>query len=226
MSCSPRAPGSPARRWVATRSASGCGARDGWRRPTGTVTADTDRVAADVLAAGRSVEAEHLLVLPLSVKEEPVGVLEVHRPGAPFSAHDRSVLRSLASLISVELENTRLYQHLDGLFRSYLSPDVAHALIADPAQAALGGAVTEVTVLMADLTGFTPFSERSTPVEIVSMLNTYYGAIVPEILGEGGTVTQFIGDAVMALFNAPVRQPDHALRAVRAATALQRAARA
>jgi class 3 adenylate cyclase len=192
----------------------------------GTVTADTDRVAADVLAAGRSVEAEHLLVLPLSVKEEPIGVLEVHRPGAPFSAHDRSVLRSLASLISVELENTRLYQHLDGLFRSYLSPDVARALIADPERAALGGAVTEVTVLMADLTGFTPFSERSTPAEVVSMLNTYYGAVVPEILDEGGTVTQFIGDAVMALFNAPVRQPNHALRAVRAATRLQEAASA
>jgi class 3 adenylate cyclase len=192
----------------------------------GTVTADTDQLAAQVLATHRPVEADRLLVLPLSAKDKPTGVLEVHRPGGPFSAHDRSVLRSLASLVSVELENARLYQHLDGLFRSYLSPEVARALIADPAQAALGGAVTEVTVLMADLTGFTPFSERSTPVEVVSMLNTYYGAIVPEILGQNGTVTQFIGDAVMALFNAPVPQPDHALRAVRAAVGLQEAAAA
>ncbi|HEY2950057.1 MAG TPA: adenylate/guanylate cyclase domain-containing protein [Micromonosporaceae bacterium] len=192
----------------------------------GAVTADAEDLAATVLATHQPAEADHLLVLPLSVKEQPTGVLEVHRPDGPFSAHDRSVLRSLASLVSVELENARLYQHLDGLFRSYLSPDVARALIADPAQAALGGAVAEVTVLMADLTGFTPFSERSTPAEVVSMLNTYYGAIVPEILDESGTVTQFIGDAVMALFNAPVRQPDHALRAVRAALRLQEAAAA
>lgn len=190
----------------------------------GAVTADAEDLAAAVLATHQPAEADHLLVLPLSVKEQPTGVLEVHRRDGPFSTHDRSVLRSLASLVSVELENARLYQHLDGLFRSYLSPDVARALIADPAQAELGGAVAEVTVLMADLTGFTPFSERSTPVEVVSMLNAYYGAIVPEILDEGGTVTQFIGDAVMALFNAPVRQPDHALRAVRAALRLQEAA--
>jgi class 3 adenylate cyclase/GAF domain-containing protein len=190
----------------------------------GTVSADTEQLAAAALSGRQPAEADHTLVLPLSVKEQPTGVLEVHRPGAPFSPQDRSVLRSLASLVSVELENARLYQHLDGLFRSYLSPDVARALLADPAQAALGGAVAEVTVLMADLSGFTPFSERSAPAEVVAMLNTYYGAVVPEILGHGGTVTQFIGDAVMALFNAPVPQPDHALRAVRAAVRLQEVA--
>jgi len=150
----------------------------------------------------------------------------VHRPGASFAPHDRAILRSLASQVSITLENTRLYQHLDGLFRAYLSPDIARALIADPEQAALGGGLAEVTVLMADLTGFTPFSERSQPADVVSMLNTYYGAIVPEILDSGGTVTQFIGDAVMALFNAPVRQPDHALRAARAGLRIQRAAAA
>jgi adenylate cyclase len=192
----------------------------------GTVTTDTEEQAAAVLAGHKPTEADHTLVLPLSVKQQPTGVLEIHRPGRPFSPQDRSVMRSLAGLVSVELENVRLYQHLDGLFRSYLSPDVARALLADPAQAALGGAVAEVTVLMADLTGFTPFSERSTPVEVVTMLNTYYGAVVPEILDQGGTVTQFIGDAIMALFNAPVRQPDHAMRAVRAALRLQEVAAA
>ena len=82
----------------------------------------------------------------------------------------------------------------------------------------------EVTILMADLQGFTPFSERSTPAEVVEMLNTYWGATVPVILAEGGTITQFIGDAVMALFGAPAAQPDHARRAARAALALQAAA--
>jgi len=84
----------------------------------------------------------------------------------------------------------------------------------------------EVTVLMADLRGFTPFSERSTPEAVVAMLNTYYGAIVPVILWHGGTVVQFVGDAVMAIFNAPTRQPDHALRAARAGLGLHRAVEA
>src|SRR5207249_9010372 len=102
----------------------------------------------------------------------------------------RPVLASLASLLSVTLENARLYHQLDGLFRSYLSPDVAAALIADPAQAALGGAVVEVTALFADLRGFTTFSERASPEQIVRMLNRYFGAATERILAEGGTIVQ------------------------------------
>jgi class 3 adenylate cyclase len=164
--------------------------------------------------------------LPIAVKRRAAGVLEAHRPAGGFSVAERAVLTSLASQFSVTLENARLYAQLDGLFRSYMSPGVATALIADPAQAGLGGRLVEVSVLMADLRGFTPFSERSTPDAVVAMLNTYYGAIVPVILGNGGTVVQFVGDAVMAIFNAPTRQPDHALRAARAGLDLHRAVEA
>lgn len=118
-------------------------------------------------------------------------------------------------------QNARLYGQLDELFRSYMSPAVATELLADPTQADLGGRIAEVTVLMADLSGFTPFSENTDPAAVVHMLNTYYGAIVPVILTEGGTVVQFVGDAVMAVFNAPNSQPDHALRAARAGLGLQ-----
>jgi class 3 adenylate cyclase len=76
-------------------------------------------------------------------------------------------------------------------------------------------------VLMGDLRGFTSFSERHRPDEVVAMLNTLYGVVVPVILEAGGTVVQFVGDEVMALFGAPARQPDHALRAARAGLALQ-----
>src|SRR4029450_5077817 len=102
-----------------------------------------------------------------------------------------------------------------------MSPDVAAALIADPDQAALGGSVVEVTALFADLRGFTTFSEAVEPAEIVAMLNRYPGVAVPSILDNGGTIVQFVGDALLALFNAPARQPDHALRAVRAALRMQ-----
>jgi class 3 adenylate cyclase len=76
---------------------------------------------------------------------------------------------------------------------------------------------------MADLRGFTTFSERHRPDEVVSMLNTFYGVVVPVILEAGGTVVQFVGDEVMALFGAPTRQPDHAHRAARAGLGLQAA---
>jgi class 3 adenylate cyclase len=78
-------------------------------------------------------------------------------------------------------------------------------------------------VLFADLRGFTSFSERSSPEEVVALLNRYFGVAVPVVLAEGGTVAHFMGDAIMVLFNAPTRQPDHARRAASAGLALQAA---
>ncbi|WP_330184017.1 hypothetical protein OHB26_10610 [Nocardia sp. NBC_01503] len=192
---------------------------------------DRDLVRIGVLRNGRLHFGDGLppnpaaFVYPLTVRGIRSGVLELLRPGAagPLGPAEHAIARSFASQTSVTLENARLYQQLDGLFRSYMSPQVATTLLADPSQAGLGGEVHEVSVLMADLRGFTPFSEQAGPVQVMRMLNTYYGVIVPEILAEGGTVVQFVGDAVMAIFNAPVRQPDHALRAARAGLAIQRA---
>ncbi|MCO1657116.1 adenylate/guanylate cyclase domain-containing protein [Pseudonocardia humida] len=162
-----------------------------------------------------------VLACPLTVKERSAGVLLARRAGG-FDERDRSLFASLATQLSMGLENARLYHQLDGLFRQYMSPDVATALIADPSQAALGGAVVEVTSVFADLRGFTTFSEQATPQRIVEMLNRYFAVATSAVLAEGGTVVQFVGDAMMALFNAPARQADHAERAARAALAIQR----
>src|SRR4051794_22739987 len=129
------------------------------------------------------------------------------------------LVRAAEALAAERREVRRL-----GLFRRYLSPEVASALLADPGQAALGGATVEVSVLFADLRGYTSFSERSQPTDVVALLNAYFGEAVPEILAAGGTVVQFMGDALMAIFNAPVPQPDHPLRAARAALGMQRRA--
>jgi adenylate cyclase len=164
---------------------------------------------------------------PLHVKGNLAGVLSVPNPSGfrgPTARAGDPLVATLATQVSITLENARLYRELGTLFRQYMSPDVAAALLADPDQAALGGSVVEVTALFADLRGFTTFSEQVEPAEIVRMLNRYHGAAVPCILDNGGTIVQFVGDALLALFNAPARQPDHALRAVRAALAMQRAA--
>jgi len=180
-------------------------------------------IAGDLVAPRVTVERHATRALfPLVVQGRSAGLIALRRDG---ELHEResSVLASLASQLAIALENARLHSRLDGLFRSYLSPEVATSLLADPRRAALGGTVQEVTVLMADLKGFTPFSERTEPGAVVEMLNAYWEVTVPAILGEGGTVVQFVGDAVMGLFGAPAAQPDHALRAARAALAMQQA---
>ncbi len=101
-----------------------------------------------------------------------------------------------------------LHRRIDRLFRQYVSPDVAQALVADPTRAELGGEVVDVSVLFADLRGYTPFSERVSPEEVVALLNRSFGVAVPAVFAEGGTIVQFVGDALMAIFNAPLRQPD------------------
>ena len=175
------------------------------------------------LALRSTLDADATLALPLTVKGHGAGVLLVGRRGSSFPERDRAVLESLASQLSIALENTRLYRQLDGLFRQYLSPTVVTTLLADPEQAALGGAMLDATVLFADLRGFTSFSERTAPADVVALLNRYYAVAVPALLGEGGTMLKFVGDALMTVFNVPVRQADHALRGARAALAMQAA---
>lgn len=100
------------------------------------------------------------------------------------------------------------------------SEAVARALEAGGAKLDLHGQQREISVLFCDIRDFTPFSERHSPHEVVRLLNAFFAAVVPAIEAEGGTVNQYIGDAVMVLFGAPRAQPDQALRAVRAAVAM------
>ena len=113
-------------------------------------------------------------------------------------------------------------RRLDELFRPYLSPQLADRLREDPSAGELGGEQRQVSVLFADLQGFTSFSERAAPSDVIEMLNEYWGATVPVLEAEGGLIERFAGDAVMVVFNAGADQEDHAARACRAALELQR----
>ena len=108
-------------------------------------------------------------------------------------------------------------KRLDELFSPYLSPQLLARLREQPEAAELGGEQRDVSVLFADLEGFTSFSERSSPPEVIAMLNAYWAKVVPVVAAEDGMIERFAGDAVMVVFNAARDQADHAVRAARAA---------
>lgn len=107
-------------------------------------------------------------------------------------------------------------EEIQRIFGRFVHPNVVKRLIEDPRALHLGGEIKEITVLSADVRGFTSLSERLPSSEVMDLLNVYLDIMVKEIWEENGTVTGFWGDELMAIFNAPLTQEDHALRALRA----------
>ena len=103
------------------------------------------------------------------------------------------------------------------IFGRFVHPNVVQQLIENPNALNLGGETKEISVIAADFRNFTSLNERKTSKEVMTLLNTYLEIMVKEIWDEEGTVTGFWGDALMAIFNAPLPQKDHVMRAVRAA---------
>lgn len=107
-------------------------------------------------------------------------------------------------------------------FGRYLSPVVVERLIEDPSRLELGGERRELTIFFSDLEGFSTFAERLDPRELTTLLNDYLSEMTQRILTEDGTLDKYEGDAILAFWNAPLDQDDHALRACRAALTCQR----
>jgi adenylate cyclase len=103
------------------------------------------------------------------------------------------------------------------LFARYVSKDIYEQLVDNPSLARLGGQRREMTVLFSDIRGFTTVSEAGQPEEIVAMLNVYFTRMVDIVFEHRGTLDKFVGDMVMALFGAPLDDPDHADHAVQTA---------
>lgn len=113
-------------------------------------------------------------------------------------------------------------RYLKSAFRQYLSPSVIDSLIENPDLLKLGGERREITAFFSDIQGFTTISETLSPDQLTKFLNTYLTAMSDIILEHGGTIDKYEGDAIIAFWNAPAYQPDHAKRAVEASLECQK----
>jgi len=121
------------------------------------------------------------------------------------------------------VEGLRQRDFIRNAFGRYVSPEVAKTLLESPDGLRLGGHKREITVLMSDLRGYTRFAERGDPAGVMEVLNDYLGHMAEIVIAHGGTINEFIGDAIFAVFGAPVEHADHAERAAATALAMQRA---
>ena len=119
------------------------------------------------------------------------------------------------------LVESRTKRQITGLFGQYVPPQIVSTMSRDPKRFTMEAESREMTVLFADVVGFTTISEAMTPKELSLFMNEYLTAMTAIIYEHGGTVDKYIGDAIMAFWGAPLNDPDHALHAVEAAIAMQ-----
>jgi len=119
------------------------------------------------------------------------------------------------------LEEVKEKEKIKNMFSKYVSPTVVEDIIKQP-ELKLDGKRQEVSVLFCDIRGFTTLSEQISAEKVVEMLNIYYKIVTDAVFKHNGTVDKFIGDAVMVIFNAPLEQKDHCLKAVMTGIELQK----
>lgn len=140
----------------------------------------------------------------------------------PFMLPEAATVFALISAVLFNYATEgRQKRFIRGAFKQYLSEDVIEQLVAHPDRLSLGGEQRTLSIFFSDLQGFTGISEGLNPQELTSLLNEYLTAMTDIIQEEGGTVDKYEGDAIIAFWNAPLPQQDHAERAVRAALRCQ-----
>lgn len=155
--------------------------------------------------------------LEISHKSEKRGNVDWRLNLSPLK--DASQKTQGVAIVLDDLTERKRLEAQRRLFERMVSPAVIDQL--DPNSLQLGGKRVEITTLFADIRGFTTYSEKLAPEKLVTILNLYLAAMAEAVLAQEGTIDKFMGDAIMAWFNAPVPQKDHTLRAVKTALAIR-----
>jgi class 3 adenylate cyclase len=202
-------------------------------------TERVDLVVLDVMMPGlsgievlerlrRRYEPTRLPVIMATAKDRPEDIVQALSMGANDYIAKPVDLTVLLARAETQLAIKRLTEELElknrfirTAFGRYLSDEVVASLLGRPEGLQLGGSQQTVTLLMSDLRGFSSLASQLQPHQVVRLLNNYLGAMADVITRFQGTIDEFIGDAIMALFGAPVSREDDAERAVACAVAMQ-----
>jgi class 3 adenylate cyclase len=166
---------------------------------------------------------------PLLGKERLFGILYVDNleKASAFTQEELNVFALVAAQAGAAIDNAAAHEKIaqQSLQRSalerFLSPEVAEMVVANP-DIRLGGVSQEVTVMFADIRDFTPMSENLEPARVVEILNEYFTRVTDVIFDNGGMLDKYIGDAVMAVFGAPISKGNDAKNAVNSAIQIER----
>jgi adenylate cyclase len=167
---------------------------------------------------------------PLVAETRVHGALYADRldPFASFKPDDLELISAVAAQTAIAVENARAHERLAreevarANYSRFLPEYVVKQMLENPDSFKLGGVNQTITVLFADIRGFTRISEHAPPEKIVHLLNRYFSAMTDIIFAHGGTLDKYLGDGLMALFGAPTTTPQDAANAVNAAVAMQR----
>jgi len=149
-------------------------------------------------------------------------------PFAAFKPDDLELISAVAAQTAIAVENARAHERLAreevarANYSRFLPEYVVKQMLENPDSFKLGGVSQTITILFADIRGFTSISEHAPPEKIVSLLNRYFSAMTDIIFAHGGTLDKYLGDGLMALFGAPTTTPEDASNALNAAVAMQR----
>src|SRR2546429_3775937 len=149
-------------------------------------------------------------------------------PFAAFKPDDLELISAVAAQTAIAVENARAHERLAreevarANYSRFLPEYVVKQMLENPESFKLGGVNQTITILFADIRGFTSISEHAPPEKIVGLLNRYFSAMTDIIFAHGGTLDKYLGDGLMALFGAPTTTPEDAANALSAAVAMQR----
>jgi adenylate cyclase len=167
---------------------------------------------------------------PLFTEAGVHGALYADRldPFSAFKPDDLELISAVAAQAAIAVENVRAHERLAKEevarvnYSRFLPEYVVKQILENPDSFKLGGVLQTITVLFADIRGFTRISEHAPPEKIVQLLNRYFSAMTDIIFAHGGTLDKYLGDGLMALFGAPTVTPKDAANAIAAAVAMQR----
>ena len=180
-------------------------------------------VTVVVLGVAAGVIFVALLVGPLRRLRHGVDQLAAGDLAVRVPPTSRDEVGELTRAFNEMGDSLQQKQRVQNAFGRYVNDYVLNQLLEGPEEEGRGGIEREVTILFADIRGFTHLSEGLKAHKVVALLNEIFQLVSDRILERGGTIDKFIGDSVMAYFGAPVTQPDHALRALSAAIDIQQA---